>query len=261
MNKIAKAFTGKKAFIPFVTAGDPTLDTTRELLLAMQEAGADLIEIGIPFSDPVAEGPVIQEADLRALSGGVTTDRIFDMVEGISDQLTVPVVFMTYINPVYVYGVEKFAKRAKECGVAGVIVPDVPFEEKEEFSDVFGAYGLTVISMVAPTSSERVKMIAREAEGFLYCVSSLGVTGVRTEIRTDIAGLIEMVKGVKDIPCAIGFGISTPDQAKKMAGISDGAIVGSAIVKIIAEHGTESVPYVEAYVRQMKEAVSEVPLG
>ena len=255
MNRIEEAFANKKAFIPFVTAGDPTLDTTREIILAMQEAGADLIEIGIPFSDPVAEGPVIQEADIRALSGGTTTDKIFDMVKGISDKLRIPVVFMTYINPIYVYGVEKFAKRTKECGVAGVIVPDVPFEEREEIRETFASYGLTVISMVAPTSAERVKMIAKEAEGFLYCVSSLGVTGVRTEISTDIAGLIAMVKEVKDIPCAIGFGISTPEQAKKMAGISDGAIVGSAIVKIIAEYGEDSVPYVRDYVASMKKAV------
>jgi tryptophan synthase alpha chain len=257
MNKIADAFADKKAFIPFVTAGDPALDTTRELLLAMQEAGADLIEIGIPFSDPVAEGPVIQEADNRALAGGVTTDKIFDMVEAVSGQIHVPMVFMTYINPVYVYGVEKFAKRCKDCGVAGVIVPDVPYEEKEEISTVFQSYGLTVISMIAPTSAERVRMIAKSAEGFVYCVSSLGVTGVRTEISTDISRLISLVKEVKDIPCAIGFGVSTPEQAREMASISDGAIVGSAIVKIIAEHGRDSVPYVQEYVRSMKKAVSE----
>lgn len=257
MNKIADAFTDKKAFIPFVTAGDPSLDITRELLLAMQEAGADLIEIGIPFSDPVAEGPVIQEADDRALAGGVTTDKIFDMVEGLADEIKIPMVFMTYINPIYVYGVEKFARRSKECGVAGVIVPDVPFEEKKEIQEAFESYGLTVISMIAPTSAERVRMIAREAEGFVYCVSSLGVTGIRTEISTGIADLISLVKEVKDIPCAIGFGISTPEQAKEMASISDGAIVGSAIVKIIAEHGTDCVSYVKDYVAAMKKAVAE----
>lgn len=257
MNKIADAFTDKKAFIPFVTAGDPSLDITRELLLAMQEAGADLIEIGIPFSDPVAEGPVIQEADDRALAGGVTTHKIFDMVEGLADEIKIPMVFMTYINPIYVYGVEKFARRSKECGVAGVIVPDVPFEEKKEIQEAFESYGLTVISMIAPTSAERVRMIAREAEGFVYCVSSLGVTGIRTEISTGIADLISLVKEVKDIPCAIGFGISTPEQAKEMASISDGAIVGSAIVKIIAEHGTDCVSYVKDYVAAMKKAVAE----
>lgn len=257
MNKIADAFAGKKAFIPFITAGDPDIETTREILLAMQEAGADLIEIGIPFSDPVAEGPVIQAADDRALAAGTTTDKIFDMVTSIKDKLHVPVVFMTYINPIYVYGTEKFAKKAKECGVAGVIVPDVPFEEKGEILDIFKAEGLTVISMIAPTSSDRVRMIAKEAEGFVYCVSSLGVTGVRTEINTGISMLIDQVKEVKDIPCAIGFGISTPEQAKQMAQISDGAIVGSAIVRIVAEHGKDSISYVKKYVQDMKAAVSE----
>lgn len=255
MNKIEQAFENKKAFIPFVTAGDPNLETTKELILAMQEAGADLIEIGIPFSDPVAEGPVIQEADLRALEAGTTTDKIFDMIKSIQGQLVVPIVFMTYINPIYVYGTEKFAQNAGDCGVAGVIVPDVPFEEKGEIQDIFAQYGLTVISMIAPTSSERVRMIAKEAQGFVYCVSSLGVTGVRSEISTDIASLIQQVKSVKDIPCAIGFGISTPEQAEEMAAVSDGAIVGSAIVKIVAEHGVDCVPFVRDYVRTMKQAV------
>lgn len=257
MNKIAEAFEGKKAFIPFVTAGDPDLDTTKELILAMQEAGADLIEIGIAFSDPVAEGPVIQEADDRALASGTTTDKIFDMVESIQNQIHIPMVFMTYINPIYVYGTEKFARRTKECGVAGVIVPDVPYEEKQEIQEIFQAEGLTVISMIAPTSSERVQMIAKEAEGFVYCVSSLGVTGVRTDFSSGIEELIQQVKQVKDIPCAIGFGISTPEQAKTMAKISDGAIVGSAIVRIVAEHGKNCVPFVKEYVASMKQAVRE----
>ncbi len=255
MNRIEQVFENEKAFIPFITAGDPDLETTKELLTAMQEAGADLIEIGIPFSDPVAEGPVIQEADLRALESGTTTDKIFDMVMSVSGQLEVPIVFMTYINPVYVYGVEKFAKRAKECGVSGIIVPDVPFEEKEEIQSVFSRYDVTVISMIAPTSSDRVRMIAKEAEGFVYCVSSMGVTGVRAEINTGIADLIQKVKEVKEIPCAVGFGISTPEQAKEMAAVSDGAIVGSAIVKIVAKYGDKSVPYVKQYVSEMKQAV------
>lgn len=254
MNKITEAFSKQKAFIPFITAGDPDLETTKKLLLAMQEAGASLIEIGIPFSDPVAEGPVIQEADERALMSGTTTDKIFDMVMEIREQLSVPIVFMTYINPIYVYGTEKFAKRMKDCGVDGVIVPDVPFEEKQEIADIFHKEGRILISMIAPTSSDRVKMIAREAEGFVYCVSSLGVTGVRSEIGTGISKLIEQVREVSDIPCAIGFGISTPEQAKAMSAISDGAIVGSAIVRIVAEHGRESVPYVREYVKEMAEA-------
>lgn len=258
MSKIADAFENKKAFIPFVTAGDPNLDVTRELLLAMQEAGADLIEIGIPFSDPVAEGPVIQEADDRALAAGTTTDKIFDMVKNLKEDITIPMVFMTYINPIYAYGTEKFAKKASECGICGVIVPDVPFEEKEEIKDAFHEQGLEVVSMIAPTSSDRVKRIASEAEGFVYCVSSLGVTGVRTELNTNIASLIDQVREVSDIPCAIGFGISTPEQAKKMASISDGAIVGSAIVRIVAEHGEDCVSYVRDYVKQMKDAVRGV---
>lgn len=256
MNKIAEAFDGKKAFIPFITAGDPDLDTTAELILAMQDAGADLIEIGIAFSDPVAEGPVIQDADNRSLAAGTTTDKIFDMVCSIRDQIHIPMVFMTYINPIYVYGVERFAKKCEECGVAGVIVPDVPFEERGEIRDVFEGYGLTVISMIAPTSADRVRMIAAEAEGFVYCVSSMGVTGVRTEISSGIKTLIDQVKEIKDIPCAIGFGISTPEQAGAMAAISDGAIVGSAIVKLVAEHGKKCVPYVREYVSSMKRAVA-----
>ncbi len=255
MNRIEQAFENKKAFIPFITAGDPCMDVTKEAILAMQRAGADLIEIGIPFSDPVAEGPVIQEADNRALAAGTTTDKIFDMVESIRDQIHVPFVFMTYINPIYVYGTEKFAKRTRECGGAGVIVPDIPFEERGEIQDAFENEGLTVISMIAPTSASRAKMIAKEAKGFLYCVSSMGVTGVRTEINTGIADLIQQVKSVTDIPCAIGFGISTPEQAAKMAAISDGAIVGSAIVRLVEQYGKDCVPHIEEYVRSMKDAV------
>lgn len=255
MNRIEQAFENKKAFIPFITAGDPCLDVTKEAILAMQRAGADLIEIGIPFSDPVAEGPVIQEADNRALAAGTTTDKIFDMVESIRDQIHVPFVFMTYINPIYVYGTEKFAKRTRECGGAGLIVPDIPFEERGEIQDAFENEGLTVISMIAPTSASRAKMIAKEAKGFLYCVSSMGVTGIRTEINTGIADLIQQVKSVTDIPCAIGFGISTPEQAAKMAAISDGAIVGSAIVRLVEQYGKDCVPHIEEYVRSMKDAV------
>ena len=257
MSKIAQAFDHGKAFIPFVTAGDPDLETTKELLLVLQESGADLIEIGIPFSDPVAEGIVIQKADERALAAGTTTDKIFDMVESIQDKMHVPMVFMTYANVVFSYGTERFIKRAAEIGMDGLILPDVPFEEKEEIRGSFEAEGLVVISMVAPTSADRVRMIAKEAKGFLYCVSSLGVTGVRTEIGTAIGDLIQTVKEECSIPCAIGFGISTPEQAEAMAKISDGAIVGSAIVKIVAKYGKDCVPYVKEYVQSMKQAVEK----
>ena len=239
MNKrITEAFEKGKAFIPFITCGDPSLEVTEQLVYAMEEAGADLIELGIPFSDPTAEGPVIQRANVRALSGGVTTDKVFDMVVKIRKNSSVPMVFMTYANVVFSYGTERFIKTAAEIGMDGLILPDVPFEEKEEFDSVCKKYGIDLISLIAPTSHERVAQIAKDAEGFVYCVSSLGVTGTRTNITTDIGAMVKLVKQAKDIPCAVGFGISTPEQAKKMAAQSDGAIVGSAIVKLCAQYGS-----------------------
>lgn len=255
MNRIKEAFENKKAFIPFITGGDPNLEVTKQLLCAMQEAGADLIEIGIPFSDPIAEGPVIQEADQRALAAGCTTDRLFDAVEEVREQIKVPVVFMTYANPIFVYGKKKFMQRCVKSGIAGVIVPDIPYEEKEELAQVCRECGVELVSLIAPTSGERVKTIAEEAEGFLYCVSSLGVTGVRSEITTNIRQMVEQVREVSDIPCAVGFGISTPRQASEMSAVADGVIVGSAVVKIIAEHGEDCVPYVAEYVKEMKKAI------
>lgn len=256
MNRIKEAFENKKAFIPFITGGDPSLDVTKKLLPALQEAGADLIEVGIPFSDPIAEGPVIQEADVRALSAGCTTDKLFDAIAQVKDQIHIPVVFMTYINAVYTYGKERFMERCTQCGIAGIIVPDMPFEEKHELTEVCRRYGIELVSLIAPTSRDRIRKIAKEAEGFLYCVSSLGVTGVRSEITTNIAEMIAEVREVTRIPCAVGFGISTPKQAREMAEVSDGAIVGSAIVKIIAEYAGDCVPHVAKYVKQMKEAVA-----
>ena len=258
MNKrITEAFANGKAFIPFLTCGDPSLEVTEQLVYAMEEAGADLIELGIPFSDPTAEGPVIQEANVRALAGGVTTDKVFAMVEKIRKNTKIPMVFMTYANVVFSYGTERFIKKAAEIGMDGLILPDVPFEEKEEFDAVCKQYGLDLISLIAPTSHERIKMIAKEAEGFLYCVSSLGVTGVRKQITTNIGEMIEKVREVTEIPCAVGFGIAEPEQAKEMASLSDGAIVGSAIVKIVAKYGEDCVPYVAEYVKKMKAAVEE----
>ena len=255
MSNIAKAFEKGKAFIPFITCGDPSLEVTEKIVYAMEEAGADLIELGIPFSDPTAEGPVIQEANIRALSGGVTTDKIFDMVVKIRKNTKIPMVFMTYANVVFSYGTERFVKKAAEIGMDGLILPDVPFEEKEEFDCVCRKYGLDLISLIAPTSHDRIRMIAKEASGFVYCVSSLGVTGMRSEITTDIGAMVKLVKKVKDIPCAVGFGISTPDQAARMAGLSDGAIVGSAIVKLCKEYGADAPDQVKAYVKDMCEAV------
>ncbi len=255
MSNIRKAFEKGKAFIPFITCGDPDLETTASVIRAAAEAGADLIELGIPFSDPTAEGPVIQAASLRALQGGVTTDKIFDLVREIRKDVTIPLVFMTYANVVFSYGTERFMATCEEIGIDGVILPDVPFEEKEEFASICEQHGIDFISLIAPTSAQRIAMIAKEAAGFLYVVSSLGVTGTREEITTDLEGMIQEVRAHTDVPCAIGFGISTPEQAKEMAAIADGAIVGSAIVKIVAEYGKEAAPHVAEYVKKMKEAV------
>ena len=257
MSKIANAFKGGngKAFIPFITCGDPSLEVTEQLVYAMEEAGANLIELGIPFSDPTAEGPVIQAANIRALSGGVTTDKIFDMVARLRQKTQIPMVFMTYANVVFSYGTERFIKRAADLGMDGLILPDVPFEEKEEFDTVCQKYGLDLVSLIVPTSHDRIRMIAKEANGFVYCVSSLGVTSVRSEITTDIGAMVNLVKEESDIPCAVGFGISTPEQAARMAEKCDGVIVGSAIVKLCGQYGKDCVPYVAEYVKSMKNAI------
>lgn len=255
MNKLHKAFENGKAFIPFVTAGDPNLKLTERLVFAMAEAGADLIELGIPFSDPVAEGTVIQQADERALAAGTTTDAIFDMVRRLREKTDVPLAFMTYANPIFVYGADRFMKRCQKCGVDAVIVPDLPFEEKGELAPACRANDVKLISLIAPTSQARIGQIAAQAEGFVYCVSSLGVTGVRSHITTDIRQMIAQVKAAQDIPCGIGFGIATPEQAREMAAISDGVIVGSAIVKMVAQYGMDCAKPVSDYVRLMKQAM------
>ena len=232
IERIQKVFSDKKAFIPFITAGDPDLETTEKLVPAMAEAGADLIELGIPFSDPVAEGVVIQDADMRALAAGTTTDKIFEAVKRIRQKTDIPLAFMTYINPVFVYGVDKFVKNAVDCGIDALIVPDMPFEEREELLPACKKFGLVLIYLVAPTSRERTQAIARESEGFVYCVSSLGVTGVRSRITTNIKEMVDTVKQGKNVPCAIGFGISTPQQAYEMAQQADGVIVGLSLIHI-----------------------------
>lgn len=255
MSKIAQAFANGKAFIPFITCGDPDLETTAKVVRAAVENGADLIELGIPFSDPTAEGPVIQGANLRALRAGTTTDKVFGLVAELRKDVAIPLVFMTYANVVYSYGAERFLGKCQAVGIDGIILPDLPFEEKEEFLDVCRAHGVDLISMIAPTSEDRIAQIAGEAEGFLYIVSSLGVTGTRSEIRTDLGAIVKVVREHTNVPCAIGFGISNPEQANAMAAISDGAIVGSAIIKILEKHGREAAPFVGEFVKGMKEAL------
>lgn len=257
MSRIKNAFGKGKAFIAFVTGGDPNMDMTEKLIRTISAAGADIIEIGIPFSDPIAEGPVIQAASARALAAGCTTDKLFNMVSTLRTDINTPLLFMTYANPVFAYGKERFIKRCAECGIDGLIIPDAPYEERDEFAALCGQYGIALISMIAPTSADRAEKIAKVAEGFIYCVSSLGVTGVRAKLTNEISNVIDVVRWVSDIPCAIGFGISTPEQAKQMAQYADGIIIGSAIVELVAEHGENSIGPITNYVSQIKKAISE----
>lgn len=255
MSNIGKAFAQGKAFIAFITCGDPDLETTAAAVRAAAENGADLIELGIPFSDPTAEGPVIQGANLRALRGGITTDKVFDFVREIRRDVSIPLVFMTYANVIFSYGAERFISTCRDIEIDGLIVPDLPFEEKDEFLPLCHQYGVDLISLIAPTSENRIAMIAQEAEGFLYIVSSLGVTGTRSEIKTDLASIVSVVRQNTRIPCAIGFGISTPQQARQMADLADGVIVGSAIIKLLAQYGKDAPDQIGAYVKSMKDAI------
>lgn len=255
MSKIKDAFENGKAFIGFVTAGDPNLKTSEQIMLSMARAGCDLIEIGIPFSDPIAEGPVIQEANLRSLSQGTTTDKVFELTKKVSAQVDIPLVYMTYLNVLFKYGYDRFLQNAKDSGISGVIIPDLPYEEKDELQCVAKKYGIEVVSLIAPTSEDRIKMIASDAEGFVYTVSSLGVTGTRSEIKTDLESITRAIKEATDIPVAIGFGINTPEQAKKYSRLADGVIVGSAIVKLIAQYGENAPQRVYEYVKSMKDAI------
>lgn len=258
MTRIEKAFAeNKKCFIGFVTAGDPDLETTKELVRAMVKAGVGIVEFGIPFSDPVAEGPVIQAADMRALEAGTTTDKIFDLVAELREETQVPLVFLTYANPIYTYGAEKFFTKCEETGVDGVIIPDIPYEEREEMRPFAEPHHVALVPLIAPTSRDRIQKIAKVGQGYIYIVSSLGVTGVRATITTNIDGIVEEIRKVTDVPCAVGFGIATPEQAYTMAKASDGAIVGSAIVKLVAQYGKDSPKYVYEYCKKMVEATNK----
>ena len=255
-NTIASAFTQGKAFIPFITCGDPDLDTTKKLVVAMADNGADLIELGIPFSDPIAEGEVIQKADERALAAKTTIDGIFSMVEEIRKETSIPLVFMTYLNPIFSYGKEKFLSNCKIVGIEGIIVPDMPFEEQEELKSTCHAFEINLISMIAPTSKQRIEAVATQSEGFLYCVSSLGVTGMRNTIDDSVQDMVKAAKQVSTIPCCIGFGISNETQANHFGQFADGIIVGSAIVRMVGEYGKNSIEPVAEFVKRMKAAAN-----
>lgn len=256
MSNIDQAFKNGKAFIAFVTAGDPSVEKSAEFILALARAGADIIEIGIPFSDPIAEGAVIQQANIRALQGGATIERVFGLVEIARRESAVPLVFLTYLNPVFHYGYRVFFERCAHAGVDGIIIPDLPFEEQGEVRPIAAEHGVDVISLIAPTSKQRIKDIARAASGFLYIVSSLGVTGVRGEITTDLPALVASVKAETPLPVAVGFGIHTPEQAADVSRIADGVIVGSALVRIIEQYREQAAPRLVAYVKAMKEAIA-----
>jgi tryptophan synthase alpha chain len=256
MSRIVNAFKkDKKAFIAFIMGGDPDIETTEKLILAMAETGVDLFEIGIPFSDPAADGPIIQAASVRALEKGCTADDLLSMVKRLREKIDIPIVFLTYANSIFAYGKERFMERCRDSGIDGVVVPDIPYEEKDELADVCAKYSIAQIPIVAPTSKERTETIAKDAEGFIYCVSTLGVTGIRDEIRTNMSEIIARVRKVSDIPCAIGFGISTPEQARDMSSVSDGAIIGTSIVKIVGEYGRDCIEPVRQYVARIRDAI------
>ena len=256
MNRIAKVFEAGQPFIGFVTGGDPSIDKTEEFILAMIEGGADMIEIGIPFSDPIAEGPTIQAASLRALQSGTNVDKLFDMVAALRRKTQIPLLFMTYLNPVFHYGYERFFARCQSCGLDGIIIPDLPYEEREEVEAVSNHYGIDLIALVAPTSKDRIRKIVQDARGFIYTVSSMGVTGVRSDLDHRITQLVHDIKKEATVPVAVGFGISTPQQARSVVQYADGVIVGSALVNMIASHQEEAGPFLRDYVQTMKAAMT-----
>jgi tryptophan synthase alpha chain len=260
MSRIAKAFARRKALITFLTAGDPSLARTEEYVEALERAGADLIEIGIPFSDPIAEGPVIQAANIRSLQAHTTLQDCLALAGRLRARTELPLVFMTYLNPVFRHGYERFFAASAQAGLDGIIIVDLPFEEHGELAQTAAACGIDLISMVAPTSAERVSMIARQAQGFLYLVSSLGVTGMRSEITTDLQPIIQAIRAVTTVPVAVGFGVHTPNQAAALAARADGVIVGSAVVEKIGADPLAAASHLPALLAPIRAALDELPL-
>lgn len=265
MSRIQKRFDwlkskSEKALVAFITAGDPDLDSTRELFSVIEDGGADIIELGVPFSDPLADGPVIQAASQRSLKSGTTLKKIIQLVRDIRQSSQLPIVLMTSYNPVFVYGQEAFVKDAADAGVDGVIVPDLPPEEAGEFDALAAANSLDLIYLVAPTSTpERIEMIGKKSRGFIYYVSLTGVTGVRTSLAKGAADRVSRIKQATSLPVLIGFGISGPEQAKAAAECSDGVIVGSALVQMIddCKNPAERNEKLGVFVRKIKQALQD----
>lgn len=249
----------KKALITFITAGDPDLSATSAFVRAMEEAGADIIELGIPYSDPIAEGPVIQAASARALKNNIRIDDIFECVREIRKESQIPLVFLLYYNCIFKYGAERFFKACSDAGIDGLIVPDLPYEERKDIQHILDESNVTVITMIAPTSNERIQNIVKDAKGFIYCVSSLGVTGVREDFHSSLDEFTSSVRKHSHVPRAIGFGISTPEQVRKLKDLAEGLIVGSAIVKKVEEAGTceKAVERIKEYVMTLRAALDE----
>ncbi|KHO62730.1 MULTISPECIES: tryptophan synthase subunit alpha [Thermoanaerobacter] len=262
MNRIDKKFEalkgeGHKALITFITAGDPDIETTYDIVLALEEAGADIIELGIPYSDPLADGPTIQASSQRALNKGVKIPDIMKIVEKIRLKSDIPLVYLVYYNSIFKYGIQKFLKESKDVGIDGLIIPDLPIEERKDILEEADKYDIYLIPLVAPTSKERIKLITENGKGFVYCVSITGVTGAREDIETDIEEYMKTVSQYTNMPKAIGFGISTPEMAKKLKDFSDGIIVGSALVERIAKgyNKSEMLQEVKSFVSSLKEVL------
>lgn len=242
MNRIDQKFQelrhqDAKAFMPYLCAGDPTPELTAKLLLTLEAAGADIIELGVPFSDPIADGPTIQRASERALAHSISLQQILEIVRSLRDQTEIPIALMSYYNPIFRMGEEAFCKAAQEAGVDGLIVPDLPPEQAQQLLEIAPRYNLATIFLVAPTSPpERMQLITSVSTGFIYCVSLTGVTGARAMLSDEIAPMITELRNHTDKPISVGFGVSTSEQAKQVAGIADGVIVGSAIVNVIEEN-------------------------
>lgn len=257
MSHIQEAFKNGKALIAFLTVGVPSLEDTVKYVLEMEKAGVNLIELGVPFSDPIADGPVIMEADVKALANHVHLPQVMEVAKEIRKYSNIPLVLLTYYNPVFSYPADRFFRDAEEIGIDGIIVPDMPHEEQMEIRPLADEHGVDIIQMVAPTSEARIRENVKSATGFVYVVSSMGVTGMRGDIKTDLKDIIQVVRDTTDTPIAIGFGIHTPEQAHNMAALADGVITGSGVVDIINKEGNKASEDLKVYLTGLRKGMDE----